>query len=127
MRLSSRLFKKVMSIAVIALLLLLELKQSLAKISCTDSGPCLKCSKDKMTIDYCLDTGRKMKQTCYDRGVKFDDYRVCQLTAEDDQLRVFFFQAVMAICGGLAFWGVLVRKQAHMSLFDSRKQQSNLR
>jgi len=66
-----------------------------------------------------------MKQLCFEKDKKFDDWRACLLTAEDDQLRVIMFQAIMGILGGLAYWGVQVRKQAHMSLFDTRKYNNS--
>jgi hypothetical protein len=67
-----------------------------------------------------------MKQGCIDRGQKFTSYRDCEFTAEDEQMRVIVFQVSMALVGGLAFWGVQVRKQAHMSMFDARKQNRYL-
>jgi hypothetical protein len=68
-----------------------------------------------------------MKQLCYEKGNKFDDWRACLLTAEDDQIRVIMFQAFMGLIGGLAYWGVQTRKQAHMSLFETRKYNSRQR
>lgn len=74
-------------------------------------------------MDYCKDTGRKIRTTCRDPsgGRDFDDYRSCTSTAEDDQLRVFFFQIAMAIMGGLAFCVVQGRK--HLTMYDTRKQR----
>jgi hypothetical protein len=75
-------------------------------------------------MDYCKETGRKIRTICRDPsgGRDFDDYRSCNSTAEDDQLRVFFFQIAMAIMGGLAFCVVQGRK--HLTMYDTRKQRS---
>ena len=56
------------------------------KVSCVDAGECVLCSNDEMSEDYCKETGKKMKVTC--KGYpKSDDYRPCNLTAADEQLR----------------------------------------
>ena len=89
------------------------------KINCVDVGQCVLCSQDEMLEDYCKETGKKMKVTCPRID---DDYRSCNLTAADEQLRVVIFQVMMALIGGLAFWGVQNRKQLNMTLFESRKQ-----
>lgn len=64
-----------------------------------------------------------MRTLCTNRiiGQEIDDYRSCASTAEDDQLRVIFFQIFMAVLGGLAFCVVQGRK--HMTMYDTRKQK----
>ncbi len=94
---------------------------------CVEIGACIKCSRNELTADYCKETGRKIKMSCHqtqqDEETSVDDFHSCALTAEDDQLRLVVFQVLMAVVGGLAYWGVQVRKQNTMSLFDNRKQR----
>jgi Jumping translocation breakpoint protein (JTB) len=90
---------------------------------CVDAGSCVACDKDELDLDYCRDTGRKMKILCRGQGSKIEDYRACQMTAEDDQIRVLIFQALMAVIGGAAYYGVQTRKQNSMTLFEYRKQR----
>ena len=116
-----------MKIILILLLILIIINNVYSTVKCIDDGLCMTCNKDEMDSDYCKDTGRKMKTLCYDKGTKFDDWRACLVTVEDDQIRVIMFQALMGIIGGLAYWGVQVRKQAQMSLFETRKYNSRQR
>jgi len=105
------------------LVLLLSLEVH-SKYRCSDSGSCVSCEKSEMDEEYCKDTGRKMKVLCKGFGSKVDDFRSCQYTAEDDQLRVILFQALMGVIGGAAFYGVQIRKQSSLSRFDERKVQA---
>ena len=84
---------------------------------CVD-GICQLCLEDEMAADYCSETGRKMSITC---GKKVT-WRGCEKTLHDEQVHVLVFQAVMAILGGVAYWGVQVKKAKNLSLFDTRKK-----
>ena len=57
------------------------------------------------------------------KAAKITDYRSCTKTSTDDQFQVMVFQFVMAVVGGMAFWGVQTRKQSQMTLFENRKQR----
>lgn len=74
-----------------------------------------------MSLDYCKETGRKIKISCHEMENTFEDYKSCLLTAEDEQVRVILFQIIMGLLGGLAYWGIQNRKQKTMSRFDHRK------
>ena len=76
------------------------------------------CLESEMNADFCSETGRKMSVMC---GKK-ESWRSCDSTPADEQKRVIFFQAAMAAIGGLAYWGVQVKKARNMSLFDTRKK-----
>ena len=76
------------------------------------------CSVDEPTADYCSETGRKMSITC---GKKVS-WRSCEATSHDEQVHVLVFQAAMAVVGGIAYWGVQVKKAKNLSLFDTRKK-----
>ena len=96
---------------------------SLAALSgCVDDGVCTVCEPHDLTKSYCKPTGKSIKVKCSGaNGVMVDDNQSCHLTPEEDQLRVILFQVMMAIIGGLAFWGVQIRKKEHANLFDVRK------
>ena len=47
-----------------------------------------------------------------------------QEQTRDETLEVVIFQALMAVVGGLSYWGVQVRKANNLSLFDRRKRES---
>ena len=68
----------------------------------------------------------KQRQTCStDSGIEKDDYRSCFIAIDEDDneelSKVIIFQVLMAIAGGLSFWGVQLRKRAHMTLYEYRK------
>jgi hypothetical protein len=74
--------------------------------------------------DYCVGTGKKLKQLCKnEKNLEYDIFRSCQQATYDDQTQVIIFQVVCAVVGGIAFWGVQTRKQAQMTLFEYRKFQ----
>mmetsp|Transcript_5487 Transcript_5487/g.4940 ORF Transcript_5487/g.4940 Transcript_5487/m.4940 type:complete len:134 (+) Transcript_5487:87-488(+) len=93
------------------------------KLTCVDKGECMKCSSYEIKEDYCKKTGKKLQIFCKGYDTELDDFRSCNVTASDDQFRVLVFQVIMAIIGGLAYWGVQSRKPQHMSKFDYRKQR----
>lgn len=99
----------------------LRLSESGGKVSCTDVGTCQACGAGESQLDYCRDTGKKIKQKCFEKGNTFDDFRACVSTPQDDQLKVIIFQVVVAVVGGLAYWHVQVKKAANLSLFEARK------
>eukprot|EP01039_Chlorochromonas_danica_P001817 gene1817-1985_t len=84
-------------------------------------GPCKSCSKEEKSESSCQSTGRRMRIHCRDDQSEFDDYKSCSRTSDDEQLQVIIFQVFMALVGGLAYWGVQVRKKNVMTLFDHRK------
>jgi hypothetical protein len=89
--------------------------------NCVITGPCIPCRKDELDLEYCKKTARKVKIKCEKSESENDDYDTCLLTAEDDQIRVILFQIAMGVIGGLAFWGVKLRKQTSMTKYDYRK------
>lgn len=91
--------------------------------SCEVQTRCTACHQDEMQTDYCQKTGKKILYRCSADNVEYNDYRSCDLTDKDEQLQVIVFQVVMAIVGGLAYWGVQSRKKNTMTLFDYRKQR----
>jgi len=96
---------------------------ALATLSgCVDDGVCTICETHDLSKSYCKQTGKSIKVKCLGaNGMMVDDNHSCLLTPEEEQIRVIFFQVMMAIIGGLAFWGVQVRKKEHSNLFDVRK------
>lgn len=84
-------------------------------------GMCEKCNKNELAQDYCKPTGRKVSISCKDGKNYVDDFKSCKYSAEDSQLQVVFFELLMGIIGGVAYYGVQARKKNTMSLFDSRK------
>jgi hypothetical protein len=88
---------------------------------CVAIGPCVKCSQEELSLEYCKSTGKKERIECRKDGTDYGDYRSCEKTSEDDQFEVVVFQVLMAIVGGLAYWGVQNRKKNAMTLFDFRK------
>lgn len=98
-----------------------------SKLTCMEAGSCVKCLTEELESEYCKATNRKMKISCTEEDeTVVEDYKSCHLTAEDDQLRLVIFQIIMALVGGLAYWGVQVRKANSASLFDNRKMRSVL-
>lgn len=94
---------------------------SAENLMCEVVGTCLSCRDDEADNEYCKETGRRIRIHCRDNESEFDDYKSCDRTAEDDQLRVILFQVSMAFMGGIAYWGVQRRKKNVMTLFDHRK------
>ena len=89
---------------------------------CIDDGVCTQCDPRDLSKSFCKETGKSIKVKCLGTdGMMVDDNHSCFLTPEEEQLRVIFFQIMMAIIGGLAFWGVQTRKKEHANLFDVRK------
>ena len=97
-----------------------------SKMVCVDTGSCVRCTAEDGIVDYCKETNRKMKITCKDEDSTVQDYRSCSSTSDEEQLRLVIFQVIMAVVGGLAYWGVQVRKTHSLSLFDNRKLRYNL-
>lgn len=61
---------------------------------------------------------------CIENGVEVEEYRNClDPPVHQSLVNVFTFQILMAVIGGLALWGVQIRKKYSMSLFDSRKMR----
>mgnify|MGYP006432199527 CR=1 FL=1 len=91
------------------------------KVAASDAcveGLCEECTSDEAGKDYCATTGRKIQVTCgSDKS-----YQSCDSTPGDEQMQVLVFQIVMAIIGGLAYWGVQIKKTKNLSLFDTRKR-----
>lgn len=95
-------------------------------LQCTEIERCLMCKPEEILSDYCKETGRRVKISCKDQDSVIEDYKSCQLSAEDEQLRLIIFQVVMTIVGGLAYWGVQTRKANSLSLFDSRRRLAKI-
>lgn len=96
----------------------------LCKGPCSTVGDCTLCKPEEMSNDYCELTNRKIKISCLDsQGISTIDYKACEFTPQDEQLRVIVFQVVVGVIGGFAYWGVQVRKRTSMTRFDSRKYQ----
>ena len=75
-----------------------------------------------MNEEYCKHTGRKVKVRCNREDAdSIETYQACVLSSDDEQFRVIVFQLIMGIVGGLAYWGVQIRKKENMSLFDRRR------
>jgi hypothetical protein len=84
-------------------------------------GVCQRCAPEEITEEYCSEYSRKMSLTC---GKK-ETWRGCESTPEDEQIQVMIFQATMALLGGLAYWGVRIKKSKNLTLFESRKINRN--
>lgn len=72
---------------------------------------------------YCLKTGMKVKVLCIEDGKESVHYISCSEQDNDQRsnvTNVVTFQIIMAIAGGLAYWGVTIRKKLTMSQFDLR-------
>ena len=88
------------------------------------------CSRVELTEDYCQEFGRKMKVLCIygtDKEKEKPDFRACTMTAEDEQGRVIVFQLLVGVLGGLAYYGVQIRKQKTATLFEQRARNQFLR
>ena len=91
-------------------------------------GKCETCLRDEAERDYCEETGRKVKLSCHDLDEEaeevieeFETFRACLLTAKDEYFRVVIFQLTMGVIGGLAYWGVQMRKKKNLTLFERRR------
>jgi hypothetical protein len=63
----------------------------------------------------------KIKLLCIEDGEERVHYKSCsEQDSSGNVSNVFTFQIIMAIAGGLAYWGVTVRKKLTMSQFDLR-------
>lgn len=84
---------------------------------------CEPCKNEELDRDYCEETERKVLVRCREgeESGPFDAYRACLLTSRDEQLRVIVFQLAMGVIGGLAYWGVQIRKKKNMTLFERRR------
>ena len=92
---------------------------------CVDAGECVPCSaSEKVELDHCSVSGKHMQQRCKNSQTGID-YRPCWMSSGEEEIRVLIFQVLMAICGGLAYWGVLARKQRNMTAFDHRREAHN--
>lgn len=111
--------------ALAVLLLLLIAVVTGSKYRCTDAGPCVHCGKSELDEEDCRATGRRQPVLCiYGEGKEKEDYRSCNVTADDEQVRVMIFQLVMGVLGGLALYGVQQRKLRVLTLFDHRRKQA---
>jgi hypothetical protein len=71
----------------------------------------------------------KVRQVCTDEnGLEVDEFRSCgyippeyEKNDNDELGKVIVFQVLMAIIGGLSFWGVQMKRKANMTLFEYRK------
>lgn len=71
---------------------------------------------------------------CSENGVEKYLYRKCESEVEAHIPRpvhhhathVIIFQILMAVFGGLAYWGVQIRKKKTMSQFDTRRQHRHI-
>ena len=88
---------------------------------CIERGACIACTNEHLLKDYCKDTNKMRQVLCDDGITQFEDWRSCQLSPEDEQIRVIIFQIVIAIAGAISFWAVQKRKINTMSMFDTRK------
>lgn len=107
----------------IVLIVLLALSSVYSEVevdlkSCEKQGSCSLCHSHELQNEYCKKTGKRIMYKCQNGNVAFES---CDRTGQDEQLQVIIFQVVMAIIGGLAYWGVQVRKKNTMTLFDYRK------
>lgn len=103
------------------LVLLAVLVQSELEVDlklCQKSGGCSLCHPDEMQNEYCKKTGKRVVYQCQNGNVAYES---CDRTGLDEQLQVIVFQVIMGIVGGLAYWGVQVRKKNTLTLFDYRK------
>lgn len=116
---------KLVRIVFIAIVLLVSVHSEVTVDlkSCEKRESCSLCHSDEMQNDYCKKTGRRTIYSCQNGNTA---YEACDLTGQDEQLQVIIFQVVMGIVGGLAYWGVQVRKKNTMSLFDYRKLRYNI-
>ena len=109
----------------VLLVLVMAVVATGSKYRCTDAGPCVHCGKSELDEEDCRATGRRQPVLCiYGEGKEKEDYRSCNLTAEDEQVRVMIFQLVMGVMGGLALYGVQQRKLRVLTLFDHRRKQA---
>jgi hypothetical protein len=93
-----------------------------AKYRCQDVGPCVACANTELNEEDCFATGRKMKVMCtYGVDKEKEDFRSCNVTAEDEQNRVIVFQLLMGLLGGLSYYQVQARKVKSATLFDQRQ------
>lgn len=102
------------------------LSASWGRMQCVEMGKCENCHRDETDRDYCEETGRKVKISCHDQegeggAEEFETFRACLLTAKDEYFRVVIFQLAMGVIGGLAYWGVQIRKKKNMTLFERRR------
>ena len=76
-------------------------------------------------------TGMKILIHCAEDGLERDVYRSCRKAElvvdvphhHHHATHVVVFQILMALFGGLAYWGVQIRRQYGMSQFDHRRQR----
>lgn len=109
----------------VLLVLVMAVVATGSKYRCTDAGPCVHCGKSELDEEDCRATGRRQPVLCiYGEGKEKEDYRSCNLTAEDEQVRVMIFQLAMGVMGGLALYGVQQRKLRVLTLFDHRRKQA---
>ena len=63
----------------------------------------------------------KIQLTCFEDGVNRVRYKSCRAQNTNSNVaNVVTFQIIMALAGGLAYWGVTARKKLTMSQFDRR-------
>ena len=91
-------------------------------VVCVENGACEVCKGDEVNESYCTETGNRIELTCGSEKI----YQSCDLSSSDEQTNLFLFQIVMGVVGGLAYWGVQVRKLKNMSLFDMRKRSARM-
>ena len=113
--------------------------------TCEVVGQCIKCNQEELVSynqsllthytncqqneQHCLASGMKVAIHCSDRGVERDLYRSCEKAVSSTNqphhhhhaTHVIVFQVLMALFGGLAYWGVRIRRENVMSQFDTRR------
>ena len=87
---------------------------SVAYASVCVNGVCQMCTSSDSEKPYCVDTGRKMQVTCG----KEETWESCVATPADEQMAVVLFQLAMGAIGGVAYWGLQIKKTKSLSLFE---------
>jgi hypothetical protein len=118
-----RQFTFLMNSLLLLFFIALLVRSSFSEVLCEQKGGCHTCKKDELFNDYCKVTGRVVSMICNDGNNQYEEFRPCERTAEDEQIRVVVFQVVMGVVGGVAYWLAQKRKVNTMTLFDSRKQR----
>eukprot|EP00752_Nemacystus_decipiens_P012721 g11271.t1 len=92
--------------------------------NCRVTGPCLRCEKDELDLEYCKETQRRQEVRC---AVKLEtgvdvlpstvQYRPCIHAEEDDFQGLFHFWLAMVVLGTLACFGMRRRQQKGETAF----------
>lgn len=103
------------------LIILLILNYCTSETVCIETDTCISCADEHLNKEYCKDTNKMRQVLCNDGINQYEEWRSCQLSPEDEQIRVIMFQIATAIIGGISFWAVQRRKINSLSMFDTRK------